>query len=100
MPLVLANARLNEKSLRQAQRLAWLSRPAYAALAAVWAQTEDDAARLRALGATVQGVFGNLKFDATPDAAQLEPGRPGAQPLGRPVMLLASSREGEEEAVS
>ncbi len=43
IPLVLANARLNDKSLRQAQRLAWLARPAYAALAAVWAQTEADA---------------------------------------------------------
>ena len=96
VPLVLANARFNEKSLRKAQRLQWLARPAYAGLAAVWAQTEDDAARLRAIGAPVRGVLGNLKFDVVPDAAQLAQGRAWRASTGRPVVLLASSREGEE----
>jgi hypothetical protein len=71
IPLVLANARLNEKSLAAAERLGWLARPAYSALAAVWAQTEADAHRLVSLGAKVAGVYGNLKFDASPDARQL-----------------------------
>jgi 3-deoxy-D-manno-octulosonic-acid transferase len=96
IPLVLANARLSEKSLLQAKRMAWLSLPAYRSLAAVWAQTEDDAARLRQLGAPVAGVYGNLKFDATPDALQLERGRAWRAALGRPVVMFASSREGEE----
>ena len=98
VPLVLANARLSEKSLASTQRLGWLARPAYRSLAAVWAQTEQDARRLIQLGAPVQGVFGNLKFDATPDADQLRRGRAWRQALGRPVVVLASSREGEEEA--
>mgnify|MGYP001007058358 FL=1 len=38
VPVALANARLNERSFRQAQRLAALARPAYGALAAVWAR--------------------------------------------------------------
>jgi 3-deoxy-D-manno-octulosonic-acid transferase len=96
IPLVLANARLSEKSLRQAQRLSWLSLPAYRSLAAVWAQTEADAARLRVLGAPVQGVFGNLKFDAAPDKALLQRGRVWRLGFGRPVVMFASSREGEE----
>jgi 3-deoxy-D-manno-octulosonic-acid transferase len=96
VPLVLANARLSAKSLHQAQRLAWLSLPAYRSLAAVWAQTEQDAQRLRQLGAPVQGVFGNLKFDAAPDAAQLRQGRAWRASLGRPVLMFASAREGEE----
>ena len=96
VPLVLANARLSEKSLRQARSLAWLSGPAYRSLAAVWAQTQDDATRLAALGAPVRGVFGNLKFDATPDAALLERGRSWRAALERPVIMFASSREGEE----
>ncbi|MDD2545574.1 MAG: 3-deoxy-D-manno-octulosonic acid transferase [Burkholderiaceae bacterium] len=96
LPLVLANARLSERSLRQARRMAWLARPAYAALAAVWAQTEADAQRLRALGAPVQGVWGNLKFDAVPDAELLAQGRGWRERARRPVVLLASSREGEE----
>lgn len=96
VPLVLANARLSDKSLRQAERLSLLSRPAYGALHAVWAQTEDDARRLRSLGAPVQGVFGNLKFDATPDVTQLAQGIAWRAAMGRSVVMLASSREGEE----
>ena len=96
LPLVLANARLSAKSLAQARRLSRLSRPAYASLAAVWAQTEGDAVRLAQAGATVKGVFGNLKFDATPDAVQLERGREWRAGMGRPVAMFASSREGEE----
>jgi len=97
VPLVLVNARLSDKSLQRAARMAPLSRPAYAGLAAVYAQSDSDAQRLRELGATVQGVFGNLKFDATPDAAQQAQGRAWRLALGRPVLMLASSREGEED---
>jgi len=99
VPLVLANARLSEQSLRKAQRLAWLSVPVYRSLAAVWAQTQDDATRLAAIGAPVQGVFGNLKFDATPDAGQMARGQAWRTALGRPVIMFASSREGEEAAL-
>jgi 3-deoxy-D-manno-octulosonic-acid transferase len=99
VPLVLANARMSEKSRRQAQRLAWLSRPALRALSAVWAQTEDDALRLRQLGAQVQGVFGNLKFDATLNVVQLAAGRAWNARTARPVLMFASSREGEEAAL-
>ena len=60
IPLVLANARLNEKSLASAERLGWLARHAYAALTAVWAQTEADSHRLVSLGAKVACVYGNL----------------------------------------
>ena len=69
---------------------------AYAALSAVWAQTEEDAARLRSVGAPVAGVFGNLKFDVEPSATQLAQGRGWRQASLHPVVLLASSREGEE----
>jgi 3-deoxy-D-manno-octulosonic-acid transferase len=65
-------------------------------LAAVWAQTEGDAQRLRALGAPVRSVFGNLKFDATPDAAQLARGQSWRAAQTKPVLMFASSREGEE----
>ncbi len=97
VPLVLANARMSEASERRARRLAWLARPAYQGLSLVLAQFEADAQRLRALGATVQQVVGNLKFDARPDADQQQAGRALRRDLGaRPVVLLAVSREGEE----
>jgi 3-deoxy-D-manno-octulosonic-acid transferase len=82
--------------LRSAQRLGWLARPVFRALAAVWAQTPDDAQRLQQLGAPVQGVMGNFKFDAAPDAALLDKGRALRSMFGKPIVLFSSSREGEE----
>ena len=109
LPLLLVNARLSDKTLRQSLRLAWLARPAYRALTAAYAQTQTDADRLCQLGAPVQGVFGNLKFDAQPDPALLARGRQwraawetwGVQQVQhggapRSVVLFASSRDGEE----
>ena len=96
VPIALANARLSEKSLRGARRVSALLRPAYAALSAAWAQTETDAERLRQAGARHVHVLGNLKFDAAPDAAAVARGQAWRARATRPVVMLASSREGEE----
>ena len=98
VPLMLVNARMSDKSMLKAQRWPSLMQPAYAGLSAVCAQAQDDAIRLKALGAKVQGIFGNLKFDAKPDAVQLALGQSWRQQLTAPVVMLASSREGEESA--
>jgi 3-deoxy-D-manno-octulosonic-acid transferase len=101
VPLFLVNARLNAASQVSAQRWSWLSGPAYRGLSAVWAQSEADAQGLGALGAHVAGVLGNLKFDVQDQPRALVQaqfwrshwtlcGRP------RPVVMLASTREGEE----
>jgi 3-deoxy-D-manno-octulosonic-acid transferase len=97
VPVVLANARMSEKSARGYRRWRSLMAPAIRNLAAVCAQSEADAARLRALGAPRVEVTGNLKFDVTLDAAQLAAGRQWKAKVGRPVLLLASTREGEEK---
>ena len=96
LPLCLVNARMSEKSLKQSLRLAWLARPSYAGLRAVWAQAAPDEARLVALGAPVQGVLGNFKFDATPDAAQLAQGQAWRRSQAQPVVVFANTRDGEE----
>lgn len=96
VPMVLANARLSEKSQRKGERFRALLRPALARLSLTLAQTEDDARRLLAAGAAPVHVTGNLKFDLTPDAAQLARGRVWRDALARPVVLAASTREGEE----
>jgi 3-deoxy-D-manno-octulosonic-acid transferase len=97
VPMVLANARLSERSARKGRRLAWLIDPAARALALVLAQTRDDAARLGAAGAHTVEVSGNLKFDMAPDPALVARGRQWRQALARPVVMMASSREGEEQ---
>ena len=96
LPVALVNARMSPKSLAGARRLSWLAKPAYRALAAVYAQTAADAQRLAQLGAPVAGVLGNLKFDARPDTQQQALARQWRAALHRPVLMLASSREGEE----
>lgn len=99
LPMVLANARLSERSLRRGRRLGLLLRPAVQGLARVLAQGEDDAARLRRMGATRVQVCGNLKFDVDPDRALLGRGAAWRGLLQRPVVLAASTREGEEAAL-
>ncbi|MGB9129020.1 MAG: glycosyltransferase N-terminal domain-containing protein, partial [Thiobacillus sp.] len=66
-------------------------------IAVVAAQTEADAARLRSLGAMTVHVTGNLKFDIAPPPDQVERGAAWKAKWGqRPVLLAASTREGEE----
>lgn len=98
VPVALVNARLSERSARGYGRFAALTRPAFASLAGVAAQTAADAARLTALGAPAVEVCGNLKFDVQPPAERLALGQTWRAALaGRAVWLAASTREGEEE---
>ena len=99
VPMVLANARLSEKSARRGERFAALMRPAAAAMTDVLAQTEDDAERLREAGAPQVALCGNLKFDVHPSQALIARGRSWREAIGRPVVLAAITREGEEEAL-
>lgn len=97
VPVMLANARMSGKSALAYQRWRGLTRPAIAALAVACAQSEQDAVRLRALGARRVETIGNLKFDSTPDEAKRGEGKAWRARLARPVLLLASTREGEEK---
>lgn len=99
MPLLLANARMSEKSARGYELVAPLTRAALGRMA-VGAQSREDAARLERLGAHSVEVTGNLKFDVVPAPRLLALGAELRQRIGRrPVLLAASTREGEEELV-
>ncbi len=102
IPLLLVNARLSGKSARRYARFAALTRQALRGLAAVAAQTEDDADRLAMLGAQDVIVTGNLKFDIAPPPEQLALGATLRGLWGgrlRPVLLAASTRAGEEALI-
>ncbi|TDR72480.1 lipid IV(A) 3-deoxy-D-manno-octulosonic acid transferase [Paludibacterium purpuratum] len=100
IPLFLANARLSEKSYRGYRRFAALIRPALRQLTAVAAQSKDDAERLAALGASDPQVCGNTKYDFTPPPAQALLGAEFKQRLGdRPIVVCASTRDGEEALI-
>lgn len=99
IPMVLANARLSARSQRKGRRLARLLVPALTSFTRILAQTARDAQRLRELGARSVEVCGNTKFDVTPPAKMLARGHEWRQSLTRSVVLMASSREGEEEGL-
>lgn len=96
VPVVLANARLSAKSLRQSLRFDALLRPAAQALAQALAQTDADALRLRQAGVADVQVMGNIKFDQRPGPELLAAGESWSAGLSRPVVLAASWREGED----
>jgi len=97
VPMVLANARLSARSERKGRRLSLLLRPALASFTRVLAQTARDAQRLRESGAKPVEVCGNTKYDVTPAAKLLARGHQWREALLRPVVLMAVSREGEEQ---
>ncbi|HJV25094.1 MAG TPA: lipid IV(A) 3-deoxy-D-manno-octulosonic acid transferase [Aromatoleum sp.] len=100
VPVLLANARLSERSARRYARWPSLTRLTLGALTAIGAQTEADAVRLRELGAHGVEITGNIKFDMAPPASLIEMGRSfREQTAQRPVILAASTRDGEEALI-
>ncbi|MGF6694857.1 3-deoxy-D-manno-octulosonic-acid transferase [Metapseudomonas resinovorans] len=104
VPVVLANARLSERSARGYARFGKLTAPMLAELSWIAVQTEAEAARFRALGARSEcvGVTGSIKYDLRIDPALLQ--RAGALRSqwgagARPVWIAASTHAGEDEVV-
>lgn len=97
VPMLLVSARLSDHALRQALRLGSVMRQAYASFYAVYAQTLQDAQRLEQAGAHAARVSGNFKFDVSLPDSLIEQGRDFADQLGRKVLAIASTREGEDE---
>jgi len=96
VPVVLVNARMSQKSFQKAKRWSLLSKPAFNALHFALAQHEQDAKHLSDLSCRVQQVVGNIKFDAHVNPEQLQWGQHWRSTRSRAMVLLASSREGEE----
>ena len=100
VPTVLASARFSEKSQKQVKQIdkvfLTLMRDAYAGIDLTLAQTEDDATRLYEVGALNIHVVGNLKFDVVLPAVAVDAGRAWRERLGREVITIASTREGED----
>ncbi|MDB5978987.1 MAG: 3-deoxy-D-manno-octulosonic acid transferase [Pseudomonas sp.] len=104
IPVVLANARLSERSARGYGRFAKLTRPMLAEMSGFAVQTEAEAQRFRELGARPEcvEVTGSIKFDLTIDpqllvrAAELREQWHTSQ---RPTWIAASTHAGEDEVM-
>lgn len=103
IPIVMANARLSERSLRGYGPVRPLARRAIRRASQVAAQSQPDAERLVRLGANRHrlSVAGNTKYDMqVPEGLDAEGAKlRGSWGAGRPVWIAASTHEGEELAV-
>lgn len=101
VPLLLLNARLSERSTQKYARFPRLVYQGLRALQLIAAQTDEDAARLSSLSHKAVPVMGNLKFDISPPESLIERGEVLRAWIGtsRPVLLAASTREGEEALI-
>lgn len=100
VPVMLANARLSERSLRRGQRFGPLLRDTASGISCVAAQSEADARRLVQFGARNVHVTGSIKFDVQPPQEMVKLGQRWHAHFGsRKVLLCASTREGEEELI-
>lgn len=99
-PVVLVNARLSERSARRWGKLPKSARALLSRVDLCLAQSEEDGGRFSELGTPRVEVSGNLKFDVPPPAADPAELQRLARAVGkRPVLLAASTHEGEEELV-
>jgi 3-deoxy-D-manno-octulosonic-acid transferase len=102
IPLILANARLSDRSARGYQRAGRIIRDSLAAVHHVAAQGEADAAHFHALGLPSDQVTvtGNLKFEAKLGTSVVQAARALRTGLGpAPIWMAASTHEGEERIV-
>ena len=107
VPVILANARLSDKSFARHQRMAWLARAYFKKLTAVLAGSASDQERFRALGWLPEGrvrLIGNLKLDVEIGNQPTQAERAAElNSLGFPsdafVLLGSSTWPGEEAAL-
>jgi len=100
IPVVLANVRMSEQSAAGYRRFRALTRSTLACVAAVGAQTRDDAARATGLGARNVQLTGSIKFELIVAADLLASAATWRSATGaRPVWIAASTRDNEEQLV-
>ncbi|MDP9009806.1 MAG: lipid IV(A) 3-deoxy-D-manno-octulosonic acid transferase [Pseudomonadota bacterium] len=101
IPVVLASARLSEKSVSRYRRFGKLFSGVFTTNVTVAAQSADDAERFKLVGAPADQTraIGNVKFDLAVDAGILEAGEilRAAYGVSRPVWIAGSTHAGEEE---
>ena len=97
IPLMLVNARMSERSHQAWQRAPAFARDILQTFTRIHPQSEVDATRLTALGATITDPPANLKFATPPlPADPIELAHLRETIAGRPAWLAASTHDGED----
>lgn len=105
VPVILANAKLSNRSFAGYRRVAAFSKFLFAMVTKICCQTHEDAARFRRLGVPADRIeiAGNIKFDQGEDPLETEDIASlravlNPEPL-RPVWVTGSTHAGEEEVI-
>jgi len=105
VPVILANAKLSNRSFAGYRRVAAFSTSLFAMVTKICCQTREDAARFRRLGVTEDRIeiTGNIKFDQSEDPPQTKEIASLRTALNceslRPVWVAGSTHNGEEEVI-
>jgi len=101
VPVAVVNGRLSPDRMARYRRFAGLYRPVLAALQAVGAQSQEDAARFEELGVSGHRIVvtGNLKHDLPPAPSGPAAWRGRLGLTQQPVWVAGSTAEGEDEFV-
>lgn len=95
---LLINGRISDRSFRRSRRVGFFYRALLAKMDRCLMQSEEDARRIRELGATNPEVFGNCKFDQALKGLDADPAHwrteLGLDPT-RPVIVVGSIRAEE-----
>lgn len=101
--VIVANARLSEKSARGYEKFPALGKPMLQQIDCIAAQARNDAERFVRLGVTAAQlqITGSIKFeiDLPEDMAERQQAMQSLIEGSRPVLIAASTREGEEAKV-
>lgn len=106
IPVVLVNGRISDRSFPRYRRIRPILRPLLARFSSFCMQSDQDAERIRDMGASADRVevTGNLKFDmkvSLPEPADVQNLRQSFRlPPAIPVWVAGSTHPGEEEAVA
>src|SRR5699024_4523319 len=96
IPMLMVSARFSESTLKQSRWMGRVLRDAFDSLTLILAQTTEDEVRLRSYGLSQVKLAGNLKFDVTVVESLIEKAIHLKEQLQRPVVAIASTRDGEE----
>ena len=101
IPVALVNGRISQRSFPRYRMLKRWFAPALEKVSLFVMQSDEDARRVEALGVPRSKVLvkGNVKYDLTPAPPFRDAERLLAAAAGRPVVVAASTDEGEEEWV-
>lgn len=98
VPLVLLNGRISDRSFARWQKVPYMMRAVQSLFSLSLGQSQEDARRLRILGANEAICLGNLKFAAVSSPFDLKELQNVKKLIGsRPCWCMASTHENEEE---